>query len=315
MNLFTHLKEIGLYRTIVYYIRKELGINKMQEELSSLYYFLNNFTDITSLPPTKDPDLRILQKCDTLLLGIFDKLCNKYGLTYWMDWGTLLGAIRHKGFIPWDDDTDLAMLRSDYNKVIPLMKEELCQYGIDIEYVNNETLSRIGVSYKHKQTGIWIDVTPDDEFISSKKITEVRQMLYPILKKYRKVYKNNKEKVNEEEIWEMKKKLIFDKQDEGVKYLFTGQEFPQDVLVMEASDLLPTIRVPFDGITLSAPVQFHKYLNYLYNDSFMNYPHSGLEHHGGEGKKRPALKYWAKQNGINMEEVYNHLCHVYEKLE
>lgn len=56
-------------------------------------------------------------------LFAIDKLCKKYDIKYFADYGTLLGAIRHKGFIPWDDDIDLCMLRSDYMRFLSVSDE------------------------------------------------------------------------------------------------------------------------------------------------------------------------------------------------
>ena len=57
------------------------------------------------------------------MLVKFDEFCNKYKLDYSLCGGTLLGAIRHKGFIPWDDDIDVVMPRPDYEKFKRLVKK------------------------------------------------------------------------------------------------------------------------------------------------------------------------------------------------
>ncbi len=62
------------------------------------------------------------------ILGVyrtFAEICERHGLRYWVGYGTLLGAVRHKGFIPWDDDFDLLMPRHDFNRLWPILEKEL----------------------------------------------------------------------------------------------------------------------------------------------------------------------------------------------
>lgn len=67
-----------------------------------------------------------LERIHGLLLDILkavDELCAKHGITYYLDSGTLLGAVRHKDFIPWDDDADITMKREDYEKFLKVAHE------------------------------------------------------------------------------------------------------------------------------------------------------------------------------------------------
>ena len=70
-------------------------------------------------------EIQQIQKVELEMLIEFDRICRKYDITYSIDGGTLLGAIRHGGFIPWDDDADVIMNRSEYEKFLKVVDEEL----------------------------------------------------------------------------------------------------------------------------------------------------------------------------------------------
>lgn len=69
--------------------------------------------------------LRQTQLVQLHLLHVFDSVCREHGLRYCLIYGTLIGAMRHDGFIPWDDDLDVAMPRDDYERFLKVAKEDL----------------------------------------------------------------------------------------------------------------------------------------------------------------------------------------------
>lgn len=104
-----------------------------------------------------------------------DKVCKKYNITYYLMYGSILGAIRHGGFIPWDDDIDLTMPRDDYEKFIKLSHEFKDPYFLqtpytDKEYVfsfarvrNSKTTSYSEVfKYQKMNHGIFVAIFPLD---------------------------------------------------------------------------------------------------------------------------------------------------------
>ena len=80
--------------------------------------------------------LRKLQLEELEILKRFVRICDKHGLRYYLVGGTLLGAVRHRGFIPWDDDIDVAMMRSDYECFAEICQKEL---GAEYFYQSPET--------------------------------------------------------------------------------------------------------------------------------------------------------------------------------
>jgi len=100
---------------------------------------------------------RLLQKANLKLLKIITNLAEKKKLNYWIDYGTLLGALRHKGFIPWDEDVDICMLREHYNKIYELINNNEVLKKNYIFAVRSDCL-RVYV----KGTPIQIDIFPWD---------------------------------------------------------------------------------------------------------------------------------------------------------
>ena len=80
----------------------------------------------------KEIDLQQMQQLELNILVELDRFCQEHGLTYYMAYGTLLGAVRHQGFIPWDDDIDVWMPRADYDRLIALFHGE--QSGTKVPY-------------------------------------------------------------------------------------------------------------------------------------------------------------------------------------
>lgn len=72
------------------------------------------------------------------VLSEVDRICDKYNIRYFADWGTLLATVRHDGFIPWDDDLDIVMLRADYERFMAVCKDEFKEGYEAYNYKNND---------------------------------------------------------------------------------------------------------------------------------------------------------------------------------
>lgn len=120
--------------------------------------------------------LREIQELEFEILKYFVKICNEEKLKYFLVGGTLLGAVRHKGFIPWDDDIDIAMPRPDYMKLIKILsrREDNKIVGIDSMYLGSKNPNiilrlydkRVNLKFKEfsveNSIGVWIDIHPID---------------------------------------------------------------------------------------------------------------------------------------------------------
>ena len=91
----------------------EQKVNDLSKENHLLRVIIERSIDIKQVPAAKG-NLRKIQLIKTKLLELVAYVLKQNNITFWLDYGTLIGSIRHNGFIPWDDDIDVCLLKDDY---------------------------------------------------------------------------------------------------------------------------------------------------------------------------------------------------------
>jgi lipopolysaccharide cholinephosphotransferase len=231
------------------------------------------------------------------LLRIVDEVCTSNGLNYWLDSGTLLGAVRHGGFIPWDDDIDICMPREDYNKFIniasALLPSDLFLQNKDTDpnypfYFskvrdNNSTIIENEKEYEEVvyHQGIFLDIFPVDyvddvepflrdkrlfmrDFNAKSKKNTLKKVKAYLMNYYSQILVKVVGKDNL--LRSISEKY---KYSDG-KYIIKGVELPFEV-VLEKEKLLPLGVIEFEGYTFSAPKDVEYYLSTMYGD-YMKLP-------------------------------------------
>lgn len=124
------------------------------------------------------------------------RICLKYNIKFFLIGGSLLGAVRHHGFIPWDDDMDIGMLRKDYEKFISICKEELHEeyflqtFETDNSYthpfakirINNTSLIEDYSINSKQHNGIYLDIFPYDNMPDNVFLQKVHYLLFKSFK-------------------------------------------------------------------------------------------------------------------------------------
>ena len=213
-----------------------------------------------------------------------DRFCKEHNLKYFLAYGTLLGAVRHKGFIPWDNDVDVYMLRDDYNKLIKLYKDnsyrlmcvERCKRNeytyAHAKMIDSRTLL-IENFQPDKKLGVFIDVFPLDYLRNEDKDYNL------VLKRYNRINYLDTAKGIKGNIL----KIIGRKQLARVTRIMNNYDTNRCDYVGSccvASDLPvlfnkrwfeKTVEVSFENNTFPAPIAYKEVLERIYGD-YMKLP-------------------------------------------
>lgn len=247
------------------------------------------------------------------VLEAFDALCIRHGLKYFAAYGTLLGAVRHKGFIPWDDDMDIFMPREDYMRLLHLPASELPSgYAVHSIYENNihpqhfailVNSSKIDYSPEHLRRFhgcpyvVGLDIYPLDNLSDNEsEIASQAELLRHVLRIIQLYYKTPREalellpeieslcniRLNREH--NLKNQLLrvaenicqmYNDTTDGDLVSFTAK--PKRFHRMKREWFQETLRMPFETSTIPVPAGWHEILTYIYGNYMA--PRRGLQMH------------------------------------
>ncbi len=238
------------------------------------------------------------------MLEKFDEICRKYSLTYYVYYGTLLGAVRHQGFIPWDDDIDVIMFRDDYERFQTIAPDEFTEpYFFQNSYTDRVMwpLSKIRDSrttaaepqFRHLGSsfhqGIFIDIFPFDNVKDGvnpqfETIEQIQQLLWlsivnpeaiiKAMEEGQKLYLGTDFLINHLQKNVQEKFKIFEsfnrsclEQSKKVNYLIE-EIYPDEVSCksVEKDWFHDIIYLPFEHLQIPAPAEYDKILTQCYGN-------------------------------------------------
>lgn len=246
--------------------------------------------------------LKEIQDITLSMLLYLDQVCQEHNLTYFACDGTLLGTIRHHGFIPWDDDIDVWMPREDYKKLIPILNSDSSPYQIINPELRKDYVVGFGkmihtgtLLQEHAPeaplTAVFLDIFPYDG-LPPKGTPEYDRHLNQLMflesqrgnafRTYRDTLKGKGNPVKWIR-WAIRRiyggKRIVDRINRlSQKYPVEGSEWIgclcggyRKTDMMPASIASEIIRMPFEGHMINVPIGYETYLKTLYGD-YMKLP-------------------------------------------
>ncbi|MFR1707971.1 MAG: phosphorylcholine transferase LicD [Clostridium sp.] len=247
--------------------------------------------------------LRKLQLTQLEILLEVVRICDKNNLTYFLIGGTLLGAIRHNGFIPWDDDLDIGMPRSDYEKLIEICKTQLDEKYIlhhlstDKEYwlpfakirKNNTLFNEKNIQHVDCHKGIFIDIFPlDNGNKQSSKLQSIQAKISKYLSNIiiiKKIGTQGKSLGIKLKLGEIIFKLIpikfinkinnkimsVNKNDDSKFFINLGSNYNYIKQTIPKEKYFPPTKVEFEGVYLNVPRDYDYVLKRIYKN-YMELP-------------------------------------------
>lgn len=252
------------------------------EELRNLLIFCHPIDQV----PAATGKLRLLQQGNTVLMHYFARCCEKHGLRYWLDYGTLLGAVRHGGFIPWDDDLDVSMMRPDFDRLLELVPSLFPEE----EGFTHSMHAFLQIGYKGTPLNIDIypyhfykePITPANKAKVDADVTRMKkQVVYipPILNMSdAKVQATIREEI-------LGGAPVPPESEQPGIFLSPAITFTKNT-VLSYEDIFPLRTVSFEGIPFQAPNHMRSYLQFFYGD-YMAYPPA-------VGYKHPSVEHMVK---------------------
>lgn len=248
----------------------------------------------------KQLTVREEQQIQLQILHMFDDVCTKENLRYFMAYGTLLGAVREKGFIAWDDDVDLWMPREDFEKFPSVFSRyfDEQQYFLQTYQTDKKTISpemmRICVAGTYKwpegceneqfHTGLYFDIFPLDNGFGTpqdvkdlEKSKHLHKMLQLSLKKGPgKTWKGKLRAavcgLIPRRYYSRKMVRLIDGHKVGksnVMLSFPASYAGLSRSCFDSAFFEETVRIPFEDMQVPAPAQHHELLRYMYGDDYM----------------------------------------------
>lgn len=214
------------------------------------------------------------------LLDFIDNICKKYDLKWWLHFGNLIGAVRHEGSVPWDDDVDIGMMRDDYDKFFEIIHEEIKLNNLDKHiYVNinkkgpnNSLLPFIKFEYfDNKRLFGFIDVIPFDY---ANKIVDDSEFLH--YEERRKFISSLKKGGNMEELLNNYFKL-FDVSKTKTDIIKCGIE-QNTYIAFDYDVIFPLKTIKFEDRYYPSPNNAKEILTQKYGPDFMKVPKT-IHHH------------------------------------